>query len=734
MRILHLTSRMGIGGAETHIYTLAYEQKMLGCEVFCASAGGETVRMLEDAGIEHTVLPLDRKDPEALVRSARGIMRLIREKSIDTVHAHSRIPAFLMRGLSRELKKHSVTLIVSAHMPFKTNTALRSLSYWGEGTVAVSRDIKGYLVREYKLQPDRIAVIKNGIDTKKFKVADAAQRKKAREELGIRAESYVICTASRSSESRSALALYMSKNAKELLSDGEVLLLLLSGEVGNERDMLGEIREAAQSSCRALGREAVIIVEGEADISKYLCAADVFAGVSRSALEAMSCGIPCVIAGNEGYGGIVCSESVRALEVSNFTGRGGELSFDRLAEDLREIKEKSKVLGELSRAYITDNLDAQHMAESVLAFYRSISDKKQKKRLLIVGHYGAGNLGDDASCRVLCRELSARYELCFVCKNKSKLSLECGARGVEREDIAGIIREAKRAECVIFGGGNLLQDDSSTRSILYYQSVYEIARKYCKKVAFFANGLGPLRSKYAEEISDAMLYGANYISMRERESTLEAYASDMLYKVWTGADIVYLAGAKKGEISVQPKVASGLFAYLADKRYMLVCPRIGADDSDTRAVCEYAREAAERGIYTVIVPLFAEQDRNICLEMHKQIPGSCVYLGKLDEYRLTELLSGAELCIGQRLHAGILSISAECPFVGYDRDFRIWANLSHARCGEYLASGGMCADDIARAAKKQTEAVSSGVYSRELVRLRALAREDLERLVLLIDR
>ena len=95
MRILLASTRMGIGGAETHIYELVLALKKNGHTVTVVSAGGKYAEMLEKAGVRHVTLPLADKNPIRVVKAYRGLKALIKKEKYDLVHAHARIPAFI---------------------------------------------------------------------------------------------------------------------------------------------------------------------------------------------------------------------------------------------------------------------------------------------------------------------------------------------------------------------------------------------------------------------------------------------------------------------------------------------------------------------------------------------------------------------------------------------------------------------------------------------------------------
>ena len=134
MKILILTDRLDIGGAETHIAQLAKSLLESGEEVFVASSGGATADYLEQIGIPQLRMPLGTHCPSQLVLLHRKIRTFIKREGIDVAHAHARIPAFLIRGVRRL----GCAEIVTVHAKFRVGLLRRFLSHWGEHSIAVS--------------------------------------------------------------------------------------------------------------------------------------------------------------------------------------------------------------------------------------------------------------------------------------------------------------------------------------------------------------------------------------------------------------------------------------------------------------------------------------------------------------------------------------------------------------------------------------------------------------------
>ena len=168
MKILMVLMGLEIGGAETHVAELATELARRGHEIHIASNGGVYEDEISKYNIKHHKLPLHTKRFTCLLKSYFGLKRIIKENEFDLVHAHARIPGFICGLLHKSLKFRFIT---TAHWVFKTNFALKRVANWGEYCVAVSNDIKKYLIDSYNYPEHKIDVTINGIDTEKFSVS-----------------------------------------------------------------------------------------------------------------------------------------------------------------------------------------------------------------------------------------------------------------------------------------------------------------------------------------------------------------------------------------------------------------------------------------------------------------------------------------------------------------------------------------------------------------------------------
>ena len=224
-KILMVLMGLEIGGAETHVVGLSLTLKKMGWEVIVASNGGVYEETLREHGIRHFHIPANTRRFRDMAQVYRELQRIITEERPDVVHAHARIPAFLC-GLLQ--KKMGFPFVTTAHWVFRVNPLLRLLTDWGQQTIAVSQDIREYLIDHYDLPASQIHTTVNGIDTEEF--SPTVSGASIREEFRIDENVPVITCVTRLHESRALSAQLLTRIAPELAKEAPGLRILIVGD------------------------------------------------------------------------------------------------------------------------------------------------------------------------------------------------------------------------------------------------------------------------------------------------------------------------------------------------------------------------------------------------------------------------------------------------------------------------------------------------------------------------
>ncbi len=143
------------------------------------------------------------------------------------------------------------------------------------------------------------------------------------------------------------------------------------------------------------------------------------------------------------------------------------------------------------------------------------------KKICISGYYGFDNFGDEGILGILVQNLKAmdiENELTVFSSSPEKTSKRYDVKSVRTFDVIGVLNALENSDVLISGGGSLLQDVTSVKSLIYYLWVIFMALFYKKKVIIFAQGIGPINNPIARFITKLLLKKASYISVRDEKS------------------------------------------------------------------------------------------------------------------------------------------------------------------------------------------------------------------------
>lgn len=663
MNILIVTGNMDNGGVETHVLELARSLKARGNDVTVLSAGGRLARVLENEGIVHVRLPLNSKLPMHVFTCVREMTKIVCEKNIDAVHAHTRIAAFSAGAVCQRCK---VPLITTAHAFYKENALLDRLSQWGNGTVAVSHDIGQHLLECGKnCFSENIRVIPNGIDIKRFKPSDI-----------YKASPRIVFSSRLDSD--------CSENAYALLS----LAYMLDAEFPNIKiELCGagseyeKLLKKADEVNNTVGRELVKMHGYVNCMERVLCGASVFVGVSRSALEAMACAVPVILSGNEGYIGELVGDKLLLGESTNFCCRGeGKITLEKLLADLRRVlrkkSEQRKAEGKTLREYVVKNHSMSAVAEQTEDFYRRYTEhEKYSGKLLLCGYYGFGNMGDDALLMQSLKRAKEKYPRLLPCvmtakgkKDKYRLG---GIYCVKRTNAFSLAREIKNSDAVVLGGGTLLQNSTSRRSLWYYLCILRYAQAHGKRTELWGNGIDEIKGRYWRRAVARVLAKCEYIGLRDSNSC--KYAKLLVRSEICKELTVVL---EKDPAFARFYAERGRFAYILSSFDISLKEKntvIAVRGSDTKeninALKKWLRGLNNDGGNLLFTVMYPKEDLKLSERICAEFGGKLVYpIGISD---MAELIRASSLVCSMRYHALVFAAAAGTPFIGFGDERKV---------------------------------------------------------------
>ena len=651
MKILMLCEKMECGGAETHVLSLSSELVMRGHSVCVLSAGGRLVQALLDSGVEHTLLPLDSHAPLDLALCRAALPRIVKSYAPDVIHSHSRLASFCVAHIA---KRRRIPFVATAHAKFRLNRLHRLLARWGERTVAVSEDIKQYLIEGYSLAPDRISVIPNGVDTERF-FADAAKRR-----------GMTIAFLSRMDGDCSLGAALLCEIAPRLCRIRSDIKILIGGG-GSD---LKRVRGLAERANREIGRECVVCVGKVDDSANFLQKADIFVGVSRAAIEAALCGCSIVLCGNEGFGGIIDERGFTRALASNFCARGdvsadGERLYSALCSLLQKRDGERAKDAESLRCLFAQHCSICSCAAATEDIYcRVISERAGSgKGMLLCGYYGFDNMGDDILLRAAIARARREYSqesVRALTRRGSRDSRRFGLPCTRRASPIGVLREILRCKRLVYGGGTLLQNRTSRRSLIYYSAMIMLARLLGRECVLWGNGIGRVDGRGGKALLRRSLECCWYIGVRDlRSYAIARHLADC--KVVLEGD---LAESFSGLCHTDARTEFLLRRALGSTahRFVIAAVRSGAGESDRIALMQRLSELSDGGLRLLAIAMKNPEEMSVCLELWRALGAHILSGICFDD--LVGIAKHSEGVYSMRYHALVAAHLAGVSFVG----------------------------------------------------------------------
>lgn len=654
LKILLLTDKLSLGGAETHILTLYRALCSLGHSVTVVSNGGALAK-----NINHRRINLTSRSPAKIISGFFSLFLLIKREGFDIIHAHARLPALLVSPIARVLK---IPFITTAHARFKVDPFRRALSRWGDCSIAVSEDLRLYLINAYSLSPHRITVIENGIDFSQFPTI--SHRKSPEPHLLF---------LSRLDSDCSLCAELLCSLAPRLFARYPSIKISIGG--GGER--LLYIRSLADSVNSSLGSELISVVGEVTDVPRFLRSGSIFVGVSRAALEAAATALPVIIAGNEGFFGRLTKENHHLALATNFCARGmPKPSSERLFSSLCALIDSLPDAFNTSlalRSELWRKLDAVFMAtRTEKLYYNAILSQSQRlaksPKALLFGYYGYSNLGDDAL--LSSSILRARQELsepigAFTAKPK-KTSLDFSIPCFQRKNPFSLFYRLSKAERLIFGGGTLLQASTSRRSLLCYILVLRLAQFLKKETLLYANGIGSIPSPTLRKALFSTLRRCSFIGLRDEASfSLLSRSLPDFKKARLEPDLAL-------SLAPSPTTRAKFLIFNASEkfstRFFAVFPHFSASPFSRFELEAYIRRQKKKGLFPLYIPC-SPSDLFLCRSLARKFGGSV--LPRLTFSDLLALLPLTQAVISMRYHPLLASRALNIPFHAVGDDIKL---------------------------------------------------------------
>jgi peptidoglycan/xylan/chitin deacetylase (PgdA/CDA1 family) len=352
MKILHVLSQFEVTGAEAYAAALIDEQVRAGHSAIVVS---DTFTLPVKA--RYIPIPIGMRSYPQRLRNISAIVHLIREQSVDIVHAHSRAASWVSLVACRWTR---TPLVSTIHGRQHLHASSKAFSVYGKDVVAVSPALKDHLVQDLSLKPEHVSVIPNCIPLGPWK---------AEKYPGTKGSRNLIMFAGRLTGPKGDVVRFLLKNVfPRVLRSKQIRFEAFGGMIVSP-DIPGLV-----TSLNAQSQQPIAHLNGfQPDLAHHLVEAALIIGSGRVVPESLVLRRPVIAFGESNYEGRITAETFEKATRTNFGDTGMPMTpeADRVAADILSVLSGPPSVDELAcLAQLAEKrYDARSVARSIHKVY-----------------------------------------------------------------------------------------------------------------------------------------------------------------------------------------------------------------------------------------------------------------------------------------------------------------------------------------------------------------------------
>ena len=633
MKVLHLISGGDTGGAKTHVHSLlAGLTPRIQVKMVCFTEGPfvEEARAL---GIDTQVFP-----GRNFFANLKQLTQMVRDEGFDLIHSHGSRGNMMAAFLAKKTGLPTVSTVHSDYRLDYLGRPLSRLTYGTINTLALRKldyrigvsDAMVDLLIERKFDPEKLFAIYNGLD---FTPRTPAMRR----------EEYL--------------------RSVGLEADADCVIAGIAARLDPVKDIATLIRGFAKAHQAA--PKLRLLIAGET--------------FPYALTEGARAGLPTVSSKVGGVSYLIDHGSNGFLfPPGDADALAGHLVT--LAQDAGLRKAMGQRLYEKAKREFSIEATIQRQLEIYEAILRY--ERKGRDRVVICGAYGRGNAGDDAILLAILTELrSIDPDLSFQVFSRSPMDTRRTYRVNAFYTFNGFqaIRYFRKAKFFINGGGSLMQDVTSNRSLWFYLWTLAAAKKHHCPVIMYGCGIGPIQKDgNRRRAAKVMNKYVDSITLRDPDSRKELEVLGV-----TKPAIALSADTTVSLPAASPEVIDGILnsrGIPADGKYvgfiLRPWPGFEARVQDLAAAADYVYE--RYGLTPVFFPIEPRLDIAAAQRVAQKMTAPHHLLTEAFTAAQTiGILSRMQVVVSMRLHGLIFSASQGVPLVGIVYDQKVSSFLSY---------------------------------------------------------
>lgn len=529
MKVIHLISGGDSGGAKTHVLSLLQHlNETITAQLVCFRDGP----FAEEARSLH--IPTEIMAGNNILHIRHLLTDYIRKGGYQIIHCHG-ARANMLGAIMR--KTTGLPVVSTVHSDYKLDYMGRPLSHLIFGNInacalrkldyriGVSDAMVDLLISR-GFPPHRFFTIYNGID---FTPApEQGDRLPYLRSLGLNVEedSVVVGIAARLNPVKDMSTLI--RGFAYAAEQCDRLRLLIAGD--------GEERQKLESLTQELGITEKVCFAGwiSGGMDRFYNALDIntLTSLSETFPYALTEGARFHLATvATAVGGI---PSLIDQEVNGYLFSPGD--WETLGNDLAKLAQDNTLrrdMGDKLWRKASEKFSIQKTVDTQLQIYQEILHRhnrtvKARDGVVICGAYGRGNAGDDAILEAILQEMrsiDSDMPITVLSKDPKSTRRIYRVHAVHRSNFFAWRKAMKHSQLYINGGGSLIQDVTSRRSLWFYLHNISTAKRLGNQVQMYGCGIGPVtRPGHRDLAARTLNRYVDVITLREPDSLAELKA------------------------------------------------------------------------------------------------------------------------------------------------------------------------------------------------------------------
>ncbi|ONI46965.1 polysaccharide pyruvyl transferase CsaB [Candidatus Epulonipiscium fishelsonii] len=293
-----------------------------------------------------------------------------------------------------------------------------------------------------------------------------------------------------------------------------------------------------------------------------------------------------------------------------------------------------------------------------------------KKRVVISGYYGFNNIGDEAILFAMIKLLQdniPNINITVLSNDPEKTKSNYKVNTISRWDIKGIFKSIKSCNMLISGGGSLLQDITSYKTIPYYLGIVQLAILMHKQVVFYSQGIGPINHPWNKWLVKVVANKVNHIFVREIKSKQLLESMNVKTPIEVSIDPVF-------GINLNFEVYSNIKTRLKPEKKVGIYLRPWKNNKLlVKTITEVSKKLIQDGYEIYMICMQYKQDLQVAKDVVNLVSSRNIHIiGK--SLNMDEALAYTacfDFIIGMRLHSLIMAFSVGVPIIAISYDPKV---------------------------------------------------------------